>query len=1004
MKHWINGYFSDDFANDQSLLKQLDEFIDKVGQTNQRLQQLLLNALNHQKLKKKTTLSSSNIDLASESLSSSSTNDLNNKLNETEDIIANNSNEEEEQFPPFEAHLETKGIYDILCIHPLEFARQATLMEFELFKEIRPSELISLGWNKPERHTLSPNLTKLINLSNKFTYWYAKCIVETLNLDERVIVMQRILEIAKYFYEMNNFSGLKQIYAAFEASSVIRLEVSREKSAIEHNEMYAKFKKLFENHDKKYLENLKKCNPPCVPFLGSHLTLILKKQEHNKLLKEQSNLINFSKYRLLVGFVTDLLQYQNISYRFRIHPQIRSFILKDIEDTFALAEAFYFSDLKANPPPIAVSESTLASLTSGGTNDPSRMVEEWLFIKSKQIESTKEAIDFPKTRSYAFQKCPPPLSKLNNKNINSLTFKLTSKHSLNTSATFSSDINNNTSTNSGSGKSPLLPRFELRKNKSLQPQTSNNNNNNDNNSSQKSINLLTAPFVLTNLSQQQQPHTILTDFKKLTENSNYAESSGRITTSSAGNGNHSSIGSFIRSSSSFQKQSRSSHKRSNSSVQVSKEASNSRNNKVTEQANLKTREPAPNFSQIASINTNKPNALNVSSTSIGVSSTSSLTSSSASALSSIMFSASNHSGSSTNIPHGSYYAVSSSSSSPSPPVSILATNHHLANQSATNQETIDSNTKNNKPTLSSSSMNSALAALVYGSSSMGSHSLSSADSSSSAPNSPPPNYDEVFDSSSLNNVAFNFNSTLNSISNAATGTSSSLTLSTSNCFDNKTYFERLYSSSQPSSHSSSLSNLKYLEVNSSSSSSKISHTESSQKKASAVDQLGINSVLLLSPTSLSESSSSSYSSSNLNFPSQAEQNSALNCKSKQLSVFSFLEFTEQNEEIEILKKNTPNSQTSSIDILTPPPFMSMKLAKNQALNSILTPPPSKPLPPTDSLTFKNSIANLTPAVSQTSINSMPPPPNYAPPVPQIVLGGLPDTPPPIPARPKKKLV
>ena len=623
MKHWINGYFSDDFANDQSLLKQLDEFIEKVGQTNQRLQQLLLNALNHQKLKKKTTLSSSNIDLASESLSSSSTNDLNNKLNETEDIIANNSNEEEEQFPPFEAHLETKGIYDILCIHPLEFARQATLMEFELFKEIRPSELISLGWNKPERHTLSPNLTKLINLSNKFTYWYAKCIVETLNLDERVIVMQRILEIAKYFYEMNNFSGLKQIYAAFEASSVIRLEVSREKSAIEHNEMYAKFKKLFENHDKKYLENLKKCNPPCVPFLGSHLTLILKKQEHNKLLKEQSNLINFSKYRLLVGFVTDLLQYQNISYRFRIHPQIRSFILKDIEDTFALAEAFYFSDLKANPPPIAVSESTLASLTSGGTNDPSRMVEEWLFIKSKQIESTKEAIDFPKTRSYAFQKCPPPLSKLNNKNINSLTFKLTSKHSLNTSATFSSDINNNTSTNSGSGKSPLLPRFELRKNKSLQPQTSNNNNNNDNNSSQKSINLLTAPFVLTNLSQQQQPHTILTDFKKLTENSNYAESSGRITTSSAGNGNHSSIGSFIRSSSSFQKQSRSSHKRSNSSVQVSKEASNSRNNKVTEQANLKTREPAPNFSQIASINTNKPNALNVSSTSIGVSSTSS---------------------------------------------------------------------------------------------------------------------------------------------------------------------------------------------------------------------------------------------------------------------------------------------------------------------------------------------------------------------------------------------
>lgn len=106
--------------------------------------------------------------------------------------------------------------------------------------------------------------------------------VDTYNLDERVAVVQRLLEISHYFYEMNNYSGLREIYAALENCAIVRLKATRDKAGLEEHKMYARFKELFENHDKGYLERLKKCSPPCIPFIGTHLTMIYKKHEHNK--------------------------------------------------------------------------------------------------------------------------------------------------------------------------------------------------------------------------------------------------------------------------------------------------------------------------------------------------------------------------------------------------------------------------------------------------------------------------------------------------------------------------------------------------------------------------------------------------------------------------------------------------------------------------------------------------------------------------------------------------
>ena len=231
-------------SSNQQLLQQLRDLINKVGKTNKRFEQLLFKTLRKKELaytfkqkQQQVQLDMARLDqLALNSVSGSATPDsvlidFNNLKNifmmpttpttmvsgascssVSSRSSSTTSNEElaaaaaaaaaaanfqqlameDSAYPPFETHLEDSYAYELLTIHPLEFARQATLMEEEIFKAIKPSELISLGWNKPaHKYKLSPNVTKLINLSNKLTYYYAKCILDTLNLEERVAVVQR---------------------------------------------------------------------------------------------------------------------------------------------------------------------------------------------------------------------------------------------------------------------------------------------------------------------------------------------------------------------------------------------------------------------------------------------------------------------------------------------------------------------------------------------------------------------------------------------------------------------------------------------------------------------------------------------------------------------------------------------------------------------------------------------------------------------------------------------
>ncbi|KYQ90273.1 Ras guanine nucleotide exchange factor [Tieghemostelium lacteum] len=200
-------------------------------------------------------------------------------------------------------------------IDPVEIARQLTISEFELFRNVASKELLSLSWQKSDKDKRSPNLLRMIHRFNEVSNWVVYTIVREGNLKKRAHHLKRFIKLTEELRKLNNFNCVFVVVAALYSASVNRLSKTWAEISKQQMKAFEEIVALTSPNSSfsAYREELHNANPPCIPYLGVHLSDLTFIEEGNPD-RLENGFVNFFKCRMVAEVIKEIHQYQQQPY------------------------------------------------------------------------------------------------------------------------------------------------------------------------------------------------------------------------------------------------------------------------------------------------------------------------------------------------------------------------------------------------------------------------------------------------------------------------------------------------------------------------------------------------------------------------------------------------------------------------------------------------------------------------------------------------------------------
>jgi len=213
----------------------------------------------------------------------------------------------------------------LLTFHPIELARQMTLLEQGLFRAIRPWEFQNLAFSKKDKN-LAPNISAMTQFFNKASRWLAWDILGCQDLTQRIYMLESAVELAHQFRLLQNFNAVNEVISALNSSAIHRLHATWDGLSPKGKNHFKELSDLMataKNYQalRNEIQNLE---PPCVPYLGLYLTDLTFLEEGNPTLKD--NAVNWQKCARQAEIIVKIQTYQSQPYCLKPIPVILEFL------------------------------------------------------------------------------------------------------------------------------------------------------------------------------------------------------------------------------------------------------------------------------------------------------------------------------------------------------------------------------------------------------------------------------------------------------------------------------------------------------------------------------------------------------------------------------------------------------------------------------------------------------------------------------------------------------
>uniref|UniRef100_A0A670Y5E7 Rap guanine nucleotide exchange factor 2 n=1 Tax=Pseudonaja textilis TaxID=8673 RepID=A0A670Y5E7_PSETE len=188
----------------------------------------------------------------------------------------------------------------LLQLSTIEVATQLSMRNFELFRNIEPTEYIDDLFKLKSKFNCA-NLKKFEEVINQETFWVASEILRETNQLKRMKIIKHFIKIALHCRECKNFNSMFAIISGLNLAPVARLRTTWEKLPSKYEKLFQDLQDLFDpsRNMAKYRNVLNSQNlqPPIIPLfpvIKKDLTFL---HEGND--SKVEGLVNFEKLRMI---------------------------------------------------------------------------------------------------------------------------------------------------------------------------------------------------------------------------------------------------------------------------------------------------------------------------------------------------------------------------------------------------------------------------------------------------------------------------------------------------------------------------------------------------------------------------------------------------------------------------------------------------------------------------------------------------------------------------------